>query len=86
LYLKLAGIAQNGKFKIAVKESDIPADFLTLKAYVFPYINLVWLGLIIMAAGFVVSIIRRTKIKPLYAAAALIGVIVGLLYMFLLAN
>ncbi len=86
LYLKLAGIAQNGKFKIAVKESDIPADFLTLKAYVFPYINLVWIGLIIMAAGFIVSIIRRAKIKPLYAAAALIGVIVGLLYMFLLAN
>jgi cytochrome c-type biogenesis protein CcmF len=56
LYLRLAGITQDGKFKIAVKESDIPADFLTLKAYVFPYINLVWLGLIIMAAGFIVSL------------------------------
>jgi cytochrome c-type biogenesis protein CcmF len=86
LYLKLAGITQDGKFKIAVKESDIPADFLTLKAYVFPYINLVWLGLIIMAAGFVVSMSRRAKLKPLFTAAALIAVIGGLFYMFLLAN
>lgn len=86
LYLKLAGITQDGKFKIAVKESDIPADFLTLKAYVFPYINLVWLGLIVMAAGFVVSMSRRAKLKPLFTAAALIAVIAGLFYMFLLAN
>ncbi|MDB5198308.1 MAG: cytochrome c assembly protein [Chitinophagaceae bacterium] len=86
LYLKLAGITQDGKFKIAVKESDIPADFLTLKAYVFPYINLVWLGLIIMAAGFIVSLSRRIKLKPLYTGAVLIAVIAGLFYMFLLAN
>jgi cytochrome c-type biogenesis protein CcmF len=86
LYLKLAGITQDGKFKIGVKESDIPADFLTLKAYVFPYINLVWVGLIIMAAGFMVSITRRAKIKPLFAAIALGLVTVGLFYMFLLAN
>ena len=86
LYLKLAGIAQDGKFKIAVKESDIPADFLTLKAYIFPYINLVWLGLIIMVAGFIVSIARRAKIKPVFAAIALIAVAAGLFYMFLLAN
>ncbi len=86
LYLKLAGISQDGKFKVAVKESDIPADFLTLKAYVFPYINLVWLGLIIMAAGFIVTIARRSKLKPMYAAAVLIAAVAGLFYMFLLAN
>jgi cytochrome c-type biogenesis protein CcmF len=86
LYLKLAGITQDGKFKIAVKESDIPADFLTLKAYVFPYINLVWIGLIIMAAGFIVSIGKRTKIKPLFIGIALLAVTAGLFYMFLLAN
>jgi cytochrome c-type biogenesis protein CcmF len=86
LYLKLAGITQDGKFKIAVKESDIPADFLTLKAYIFPYINLVWLGLIIMAAGFIVTIASRAKIKPVFAAIALIAVVTGLFYMFLLAN
>jgi hypothetical protein len=39
-----------------------------------------------MAAGFTVSLIRRAKIKPLFAAVALIAVIGGLFYMFLLAN
>ena len=86
IYLKLAGISQDGKFKIAVKESEVPADFLTLKAYVFPYINLVWVGLIIMAAGFVVSMSRRAKLKPAFTATALVIVIAGLFYMFLLAN
>jgi cytochrome c-type biogenesis protein CcmF len=86
LYLKLAGITQDGKFKIAVKESEVPADFLTLKAYVFPYINLVWLGLIIMAAGFVTSLSSRAKLKPFFTAAALIAVVGALFYMFLLAN
>ena len=86
LYLKLAGITQNNKFKIAAKESEIPTDFITLKAYIFPYINLVWIGLIIMAAGFIVSIIRRAKLNSLFAAMALIAVIAGLFYMFLIAN
>ena len=86
LYLKLSGITQQNKFKIAVKESDIPADYLTIKAYVFPYINLVWLGLIIMAAGFIVSLSRRVNAKPFVTAIALIAVVSGLFYMFLLAN
>ncbi|MBA2248858.1 MAG: cytochrome c biogenesis protein CcsA [Chitinophagaceae bacterium] len=86
LYLQLAGIGQNNTFKIAVKETDIPQDFITLKAYVFPYINLVWTGLIIMAAGFIVSIIKRTKAKPAVALIALIAVVAGLFYMFMLAS
>jgi cytochrome c-type biogenesis protein CcmF len=86
LYVRLAGITQDNKFKITVKESDVATDYLTLKAYIFPYINLVWIGLIIMAAGFIVSIIRRAKLKPLFAAVILIAVVCGLFYMFLLAN
>jgi len=86
LYLKLAGLSDEGKFKIAVKESDMPSDFVTLKAYVFPYINFVWLGLIIMAAGIMLSILRRVKAKPFVAALVLIAVSAGLFYMFLLAN
>lgn len=86
LYLKLGGITQDGKFKIAVKESEIPADFLTLKAYVFPYINLVWVGLIIMAAGIIVSLGNRAKLKPAITAITLIAVIASLFYMFLIAG
>jgi len=42
--------------KIGIKDSDGMIDFVTLKAYIFPYINLVWIGLILMAIGFVISI------------------------------
>jgi cytochrome c-type biogenesis protein CcmF len=86
LYLRLAGLTDKNKFKIAVKESEIQSDFVTLKAYIFPYINLVWAGLIIMAAGFVVSILRRAKAKPLVSALSLLVITVLLFYMFLLAN
>ncbi len=86
LYLRLAGLTNKNKFKIAIKESEIPSDFVTLKAYIFPYINFVWAGLIIMAAGFVVSILRRVKAKPLVSAFSLLFITALLFYMFLLAN
>lgn len=86
LILNLAGLASDNKFKIGVKESDIPTDFITLKAYVFPYINLVWGGLLIMACGFIVSIGRRTKAANYVTALSVLLVLAGLFYMFLVAN
>ena len=86
LYLNLAGLANNKKFKIGVKEIDTLTDFITLKAYVFPYINLVWAGLLIMACGFIVSIGRRVKAANYITALSVIVVLAGLFYMFLIAN
>jgi cytochrome c-type biogenesis protein CcmF len=86
LYLRIAGLAANNKFKIGVKESETLTDFITLKAYVFPYINLVWVGLLIMAGGFIVSIGRRTKAANYITALSVILVLSGLIYMFLIAN
>jgi cytochrome c-type biogenesis protein CcmF len=86
LFLKFAGITDDKKIKIGVKESDKIIDFVTVKAYVFPYINLVWLGLIIMAAGFIVSIRQRAKISKMAGAIALIFVVSALFYMFLLGG
>ncbi len=86
LYFRFAGLAEKNRFKIALKESETPADFLTLKAYVFPYINFVWLGLIIMAAGFVVAFMQKVKAKPAVALITLIAIVAGLFYMFLIAN
>jgi cytochrome c-type biogenesis protein CcmF len=86
LYLNLSGIAANNKFKIGVKESDTLTDFITIKAYVFPYINLVWVGLLIMAGGFVVSIGSRTKAANYITLLSVILVLAGLFYMFLIAN
>jgi cytochrome c-type biogenesis protein CcmF len=86
LYLRFAGVADSTKIRIGIKESDKIIEYVTLKAYVFPYINLVWLGLIIMALGIVMSAIKRAKLSTFYAALALIFAAAGLFYMFLFAN
>jgi cytochrome c-type biogenesis protein CcmF len=87
LYLNFSGLADGGKkFKINSKETDKLTEFITLKAYYFPYINLVWLGLVIMSCGFIVTLVSKIKAaKP--AAYLSIGlVLIALFYMFLLAN
>jgi cytochrome c-type biogenesis protein CcmF len=86
LFLRLEGLSTQHRFKIAIRESEVPAAYVTVKAYVFPYINLVWTGLILMASGFIVSIIRRTRAKPVFGMIALILVLSGLFYMFLIAS
>ncbi len=86
IYLNISGIGKDKKFKIGLKQTDKLTDFITLKAYVFPYINLVWAGLIIMACGFVVSMVRRAKAANYLAAISVVLVLIGLFYMFLLAN
>ncbi|MBC7887842.1 MAG: cytochrome c biogenesis protein CcsA [Ferruginibacter sp.] len=87
LFVKFAGVSTDQtKIKIGVKESDTMIDFVTLKAYVFPYINLVWIGLIIMAIGLVMSMIRRAGLSKAGGAAVLAFAAAALFYMFLLAN
>ncbi|MEO5892807.1 MAG: cytochrome c biogenesis protein CcsA [Ferruginibacter sp.] len=87
LFIKFAGVTSDQKkLKIGVKESDTMIDFVTLKAYIFPYINLVWLGLIIMAVGLVMSMIRRANLSLVTSILILIFAASGLFYMFLLAN
>lgn len=36
-------------------------DFIVMEAYVFPFINVLWLGCLIMAIGTVIAIIERTR-------------------------
>jgi len=86
LVLRFAGITDGKKMKIGIKETDKMTDFVTVKSYIFPFINLVWLGLIIMAIGLVMSMIKRGNFSTAQAAISLIIAIAGLFYMFLLAN
>ena len=86
MYVKFAGVTDNKKIKIGIKESDKLIEYVTLKAYVFPYINLVWLGLIVMALGIIMSAVKRAKLSVFAAALALTFAAAGLFYMFLLAN
>jgi len=47
--------------EIGIKESDSLLQYITLKVYKFPFINLLWLGTLLMALGFIISIVRRVK-------------------------
>ncbi len=86
MFLQFVGIADKGKIKLGIKESDKLIDFVTIKAYVFPFINLVWLGLIIMAAGILLSMLQRGNFTKMQAGIILWGGIAFVFYMFLIAN
>lgn len=55
-------IPEEGKFEIQVYEKPQQAkDWLVFKSIEFPYINLYWVGTIVMVVGFIISIFRRKK-------------------------
>jgi cytochrome c-type biogenesis protein CcmF len=60
LSVRLNAITPDG-INIGVKESDSLLQYVTLKAYVFPMINILWLGIIIMVIGFLMSMWKRFK-------------------------
>ena len=41
------------------KEEDAP--FILVKAVIFPWINLLWIGSILMALGTVIAVVQRLK-------------------------
>lgn len=49
--------------ELGVKESDAVLQYITLKAYKFPFINLVWLGTLIMVLGTIMSMARRIQLN-----------------------
>lgn len=54
---------QNNKANIGVKESNSVLQYVTLKAYKFPYINLLWAGVIITVIGSLISMFNRISGK-----------------------
>jgi cytochrome c-type biogenesis protein CcmF len=50
---------ENGKFELGVKESKTTLDLVTLKVYEFPMINMLWLGVIVMFFGLIISMYYR---------------------------
>ncbi|MDP3665558.1 MAG: cytochrome c biogenesis protein CcsA [Sediminibacterium sp.] len=54
---------EKGILELGIKESSAITNLVTLKVYEFPMINILWLGVLVMVIGFVMSVIQR--IKPL---------------------
>jgi len=56
LHARLTGvIPDSGAARISLRSTNPAEDYVVLKAIVFPLINLVWLGTILMVAGFGLS-------------------------------
>jgi cytochrome c-type biogenesis protein CcmF len=86
IYLNLGGLTDDKKFKIGVKETNKLTDFITVKSYIFPYINLVWAGLVFMAIGFAIALVHRAKASKTISYIVIGFVLVSMAYMFLFAN
>ncbi len=61
LAIQLGSVMNNKKIQLLTKESSDMVPFVSLKVYMFPQINLVWIGVIIMMTGFVMSIVHRRR-------------------------
>jgi cytochrome c-type biogenesis protein CcmF len=61
------------KITLGMKESDALMQYVTLKAYKFPWINLLWLGTVLTVLGFGISMfwrIRANRLKAVPGRAA----------------
>jgi len=60
LVLNFEGATAKG-VTLGVRESNAVLDFITIKAYEFPFIGVLWLGVLVMVAGFLMSAVRRIR-------------------------
>lgn len=66
LYTRFAHILpEQNAAEILVKQADEKSDYIVLKAMVFPFINVLWLGTVVMVIGFLLSLWNRTRQKKL---------------------
>jgi cytochrome c-type biogenesis protein CcmF len=63
LALGLTRVVDNQHLEISVKESSRMTPYIALKVIKFPFINLLWLGTVIMIVGTVMSIWRRVQLQ-----------------------
>jgi cytochrome c-type biogenesis protein CcmF len=48
---------------IETKQRDAKDEYIVMKALLFPYINVLWLGIIVMVSGFGLSMLNRVTKK-----------------------
>jgi len=67
LVLSMRKDPASGKVQLGIREPDAMVRYITLKAYRFPWINVLWIGTIVMVLGFMISVAFRIRSK-LYMA------------------
>src|SRR5262249_46212495 len=63
LVVRLDKVNADKSIELGVKESNSVLEYITLKAYKFPWINILWLGVMIMATGILISMVRRIQLN-----------------------
>jgi len=65
LVLQLQKVNPDKSIELGVKESNAVMKYVTLKAYKFPFIRLLWFGVLITATGIIISMVRRIRLNRL---------------------
>jgi cytochrome c-type biogenesis protein CcmF len=65
LTFQLHKINPDKSIELGLKESNTVMEYITLKAYKFPFINILWLGILITATGVLMSMVRRIRLNRL---------------------
>ncbi len=63
LVLQLQKVNPDNSITLGVKESNAVMDYITLKAYKFPFIRLLWFGVLVTAIGIIISMVRRIQLN-----------------------
>lgn len=63
LVVQLQKVKGDKGVELGIKESDAMMQYVTLKAYKFPYIIVLWLGTVVMFIGFIMSMVRRIQLN-----------------------
>ncbi|MCB9055799.1 MAG: cytochrome c biogenesis protein CcsA [Chitinophagales bacterium] len=63
LIFQMQQIKPDKSMELGLKESNAIMKYVTIKAYKFPFINLLWFGVIITAIGILMSMVRRIQLN-----------------------
>jgi cytochrome c-type biogenesis protein CcmF len=63
LVLQLQKVNADKSVELGVKESNVVTKYVTIKAYKFPGIRLLWFGVVITALGLIISMMRRIQLN-----------------------
>lgn len=63
LIIQLQQVNPDQTVELGIKESDSLLKYVTLKAYRFPFMYLLWFGVYITAIGILISMVRRIRLN-----------------------
>lgn len=61
--LQLQKVNPDKTIEMGIRESNTVLEYITLKAYKFPFIKILWAGIIITAIGILMSMVRRIRLN-----------------------